>query len=122
MHQSRFHVAFVPCLVVSLTGCVSGWIDRRTGISATREVQAVGESAQATILQIVDTGMTINNDPVVDLVLEVRRRDQSSYQARTRTPISRLDVPRFQPGAVVPVRVDPRDPDRVAVDVYTYRH
>ena len=122
MHQSRFHLALILPLVVLLTGCVSGWIDRRTGITETREVQAMGESAQATILQIVDTGMTLNNDPVVDLLLDVRRTGQSSYQARTRTPISRLDVPRFQPGAIVPVRVDPRNPNRVALDVYTYRN
>jgi hypothetical protein len=122
MHKSRFPLAIILPLVVLLTGCVSGWIDRRTGITETREVQAMGESAQATIVEIVDTGMTLNNDPVVDLILDVHRTGQSSYQARTRTPISRLDVPRFQPGAIVPVKVDPRNPNRVALDVYTYRH
>jgi len=122
VHQSQFRLALILLFGVSIAGCVSGWIDRRTGITETREVQAMGESAQATIVEIVDTGMTLNNDPVVDFVLDVRRTGQASCQARTRTPISRLDVPRFHPGAIVPVKVDPRNPNRVALDVYRYRH
>jgi hypothetical protein len=122
MKKSRFQPAFILFLMIPLSGCMTGWINRRTGITETREVQATGEAAQATILELIDTGMTLNNDPVVDLVLEVRRTGQPAYRARTRTPVSRLAVPRFQPGAVVPVKVDPRNPDRVALDVYAYKH
>lgn len=121
MVRHRFRLVLILLFAASLTGCLSGWIDRKTGITETRELQAMGEPAEATIQEIVDTGMTLNNDPVVELVLEVRRTGRAGYRARTRTPISRLDVPRFQPGAVVPVKVDPQNPGRVALDVYTYR-
>jgi len=120
--MQQFRLAGILLLATSVAGCLSGWIDRKTGITETREVQAMGEPAEATIREIIDTGMTLNNDPVVDLVLDIRRTGHTNYQARTRTPISRLDVPRFQPGAVVPVKVDPDNPNRVALDVYTYRH
>jgi hypothetical protein len=95
-------------------------IGRMSGVSQARELQVTGEQATATILQIWDTGITVNNDPVVGFVLEVRRSGQPAYQAKTKLLISRLDIPRVQPGAIVPVRVDLRDPSRVALDIYEY--
>jgi hypothetical protein len=35
-----------------------------------------------------------------------------------KSVVSRLDLAKFQPGMIIPVRVDPKDPSRVAVDVY----
>lgn len=46
--------------------------------------------------------------------------DFSSRAAHSRRP-SRLDIPRFQPGETVPVRYDPQNPARVALDVYHYK-
>lgn len=105
-------------LVLFLCGCFA--INRMSGIPETKELQRNGEPAEATILQIRDTGMTLNNDPVVEFLVEVHPADREMYQAKTKCPISRIDVPQFQPGKVVPVRVDPQHPDRVAIDVYKY--
>jgi hypothetical protein len=45
----------------------------------------------------------------------------SPYEAVIpKSRISRVHVPQFQPGWQVPVRIDPRDPSRVALDVYKY--
>lgn len=109
-------------LVATAMGCITHYIDRKTGIADTRALQASGVPAQATIVSISDSGITLNEDPVVDFVLEVRGQDGGApYRATTRSPISRLDVPRFQPGATVPVKVDPRNPAHVVLDVYTYK-
>jgi hypothetical protein len=43
----------------------------------------------------------------VDFVLEVRPRGKEACQAKTRMRISRIEIPQFQPGAVVKVKYDP---------------
>jgi hypothetical protein len=39
------------------------------------------------------------------------------WQAETKALISILEIPRIQPGAVLPVMYDPNDPSRVALDI-----
>jgi hypothetical protein len=114
-------VALVALLAAPAAGCITHYIDQKTGIADAKTLHTTGVPAQARIVKISDTGMTINEDPVVDFVLEIRRQDGTTYQASTRAPISRLDVPRFQPGADVPIRIDPNNPAHVAIDAYTYK-
>lgn len=108
------------CTVAALAfalGC--GTIDRLTGVSDARELRASGVAAEAEVLSLWDTGITVNQDPVIGLKVEVRPADRPSYQATIeKSLVSRLDVPRFQPGRIVPVRFDPRNPARVAIDLY----
>ena len=106
-------------IVLLLQACALA--DRVSGVSAARELQKVGEQAQALVLRIWDTGISVNDDPVVGFLLEVYPAGRPAYQARTKLRINRLDVPRIQPGAVVAVRIDPKDSQRVALDIYDYR-
>ena len=107
-------------LLALLAGCAM--IDRMSGVSLAKELQATGVAAPAEILRLWDTGITVNHDPVVGLEVEVRPADRPAYRARIeKTLISRLDVPQFQPGKVIQVRFDPKEPGRVAVDVYRYK-
>ena len=98
-----------------LFGC--SWINRTTGYSQAKELEKIGLPAEATILEIRDSGITVNNDPVVDFVLEVRPKGKEAYQAKTRMLISRIEIPQFQPGAVVRVNYDPNNPSRVSFDL-----
>jgi hypothetical protein len=110
----------LPVLVLApLAGCAI--VDHMSGVSEARALQEKGLPAEATIVEIWDTGMTVNNDPVVGFLLEVRPPDQTSFRAKTKLRISRLDLPRVQPGLVVPVRYDPSDLRRVALDIYDFR-
>jgi hypothetical protein len=111
-------LAIGAALILALPGCAV--IDRMSGVADARNLQAHGESATAKILRIWDTGMTVNEDPVVGFLLEVRREDRPVYEAQTKLRISRLDIAGIQPGTIVPVRVDPRDPAHVALDIYEY--
>lgn len=100
-------------------GCAM--IDRMSGVAEAKKLQESGVAADARILAIWDTGITVNEDPVIAMRVEVSRPDGSVYDAVIpKTLISRLDVPRFQPGGTVPVRIDPQDPLHMAVDVYHY--
>jgi hypothetical protein len=119
---TRVNAAFFATtilLVSALTGCAM--IDRMSGVAETKRLQESGVAARARILEIWDTGITVNQDPVIGIRAEVTRADGTTYTASIpKSLISRLDIPRFQPGAVVDVRIDPQDSSKVALDVYKY--
>jgi len=91
-----------------------------SGVSETHAIQKIGEPARATVIEVWDTGITVNNDPVIGLRLTVEERPgHPPYEAVIKKSlVSRVHVPQFQPGSHVPIRIDPRDPARVALDVY----
>jgi hypothetical protein len=105
-------------LAILLAGCAVA--DRWSGISQAKQLHATGQPARAEILRIWDTGMTVNDDPVVGFVLQVQPDGKPAYETQTKLRISRIQVSQFQPGAVVPVRVDPTDPSRVSLDIYDF--
>jgi hypothetical protein len=111
-------LAFALLIPLLLCGC--GAIDNMTGVGLTKELQKTGVSASAVILKVSDTGMTVNDDPVALLDLEVHPEKGEPFKAQSKCLIPRLDVPQFQPGHTVPVRFDPADHRRVAVDAYHY--
>ena len=111
---------FALFLAVLLAGCAVA--DRMSGVSEARRLQEAGTPATARILKIWDTGITVNDDPVIGLEVEIAREDGSVYTATIpKSLISRLDIPQFQPGQSVGVRIDPAAPAIVALDVYKYR-
>jgi hypothetical protein len=117
--RNRIAIMGFAALVSMITGgCALA--DRMSGVSDAKALQEIGEPAEATIVKIWDTGMTVNDDPVVGFLLEVRPSGKPGYQAETKLRISRVDVPRVQPGMVVMVRIDPKDPKHVALDIYDY--
>ncbi len=103
--------------VIGTFGCATV-LDNFSGRKESCEILAIGKPATATIVRLIDTGTTINNDPVVEFVLLVATPDGNSYEAHTKALVSRLDVPSFQPGRVVPVKYDPQIPARVAIDLW----
>lgn len=110
--------AFLAAAVLS--GCAL--VDRLSGVDVARALQKSGVAASALILQVWDTGITVNDDPVIGLRVKVERPDGTTYYATIpKSRISRIDIPRFQKGETVPVRFDPQNPQRVALDVYEYR-
>jgi hypothetical protein len=118
IHQRRsMFLLFVAALISN--GCAI--TNKMSGVSEAREIQKVGEAARGTVVQVWDTGITVNNDPVIGLRLTVQRPGREPYEAViNKSRVSRVDIPRFQPGSQVPVRVDPQDPARIALDVYKY--
>ena len=73
-------------------------------------LRANGRPGTATITAIRETGLTINENPVIDLDLQVSVGGNPPYALTHRQTISRLHLGNFQPGATVPVHVDPADP------------
>lgn len=81
-----------------------------------RSVMRQGQTADARIREIWDTGTTINQNPVVRMLLEVHPPGGSTFQAETERLIPRLQLPQVQPGASVGVRYDPRSRAVAIVD------
>ncbi|PKN35665.1 MAG: hypothetical protein CVU61_02250 [Deltaproteobacteria bacterium HGW-Deltaproteobacteria-19] len=72
-----------------------------------------GTVAKAEVLAIEDTGLTMNNDPMVALTLHVKPEYGSSFQVKANTLVSRVSIPR--PGDVINVRFDPENPQKLIV-------
>ena len=79
---------------------------------------ARGTQGEATILSLEDTGMLINNQPRVNLMLEIRMPFGSPYQVKKTMIIPMLRVSQVQVGSIIPVMVDmsdPTNPDKVGL-------
>ncbi len=74
-----------------------------------------GELAQAMVLEVWDTGTTINENPQLGLRLEVRPTGDVPFQVESKSVVSRLLLGDIRPGAMVQVRYDPQDQRRVVV-------
>ena len=83
-----------------------------------QELAAVGIRGEATILSVQDTGMRINDNPRVAVVLDVRLPNMPSYQIQKTITVSIVQLGQVQVGAVVGVMVDPsapQNPDKVGI-------
>ena len=71
---------------------------------------ATGIQGEATILQLEDTGMRINDNPRIAVVLEVRLPGYPPYQVRKTMTVPMIRMSQVQVGAVVAVMADPTQP------------
>lgn len=102
---------------IAATGC-AGIVGKFSGRTEACAILAIGVPAPARIVRLIDTGTTINDDPVVDFVLEITPDDGPAFEATARALVGRLDVPAIQPGTIVRVKYDPAMPSRVAIDAW----
>lgn len=91
------------------------------GMRARATLRAVGRPGRATVLSLGGPSgggtVTVNDQPLLSLTLEVDDGFGSSpYVVAFDTVVPRYAVPHIQPGETVPVKIDPNDRQRVAVD------
>ena len=84
-------------------------------INASR-LQKIGLPGKARILEVRDTGVTINNNPQVKLILEVKNSFGQTYQTQCRVMVSRLNPWAYQPGMEMAVKIDPKNEQNVVID------
>jgi len=105
----------LPIAVVTIIGIVIVTMLVRRMASPNRALLASGETAQATVLKMWDTGMSVNDNPRIGLLLEVRSATRPAYQVEVKQVVSRLQTSLFQPGMMLEVKIDPNDPKKVAI-------
>lgn len=81
----------------------------RTGRPAAAVILAIGENSEGGVV-------TVNNQPYLNLQLEVRDGTKRPYVVSIDTIISRSAIPQFQPGAVIPIKISQDDPNQIAID------
>jgi hypothetical protein len=111
-------VIAVTLLVAAPVLIISGFFLVRLFKNSARNSQilAAGEPAQAVIVSVADTGVTVNDCPQARLTLEVRPAGRQPFLAETTLLVGRFQTGLVTPGAAVQVRFDPADPSRVAVE------
>lgn len=75
-----------------------------------QQIMATGKPGQAQILQLQDTGMRINDNPRVKVLLQVNIPGYAPYQIWKTVTVPMIRLPQVQPGAVVAVMADPTEP------------
>ena len=90
----------------------------RKAMGPNRGILQNGIPAKAKIVGVQQTGVMVNYQPQVAFVLEVTPPSGVPYQAQTKAVIPMVNIPQFQPGVEVPVKIHPTDPSQVVMDVY----
>jgi hypothetical protein len=74
-----------------------------------------GISGQATVTGITDTGMTVNDQPVVKLGLKIEAEGLAPYELEKRMTVPRVAVGTLTQGAAIPVRIDRKNHSNIAI-------
>ncbi|MGH7002431.1 MAG: hypothetical protein ACREIP_00635, partial [Alphaproteobacteria bacterium] len=86
-------------------------------MGADRRLVASGIPGTAVVLHVRDTGTTINHvNAVLDVRLQVSLPGQAPYETQSEVTLGRMSWGALQPGMTVAVKVDPKNPRRVAID------
>ena len=109
-------LVFTLVIGVGVTVLAIRLIRKATGPD--RSILQNGISAKARILGLQQTSMMVNNQPQVAFNLEVHPPQGVPYQAQLKAVIPMVNIPQLQPGVEVPVKIDPKDPTKVVMDIY----
>jgi hypothetical protein len=107
-------------LALLLLGIVVAVVFFFTAAGRTAQDKTLGQSgiaAQAKVLELTKTGVNRGpNMPLMHLKLEVSPPQGAPYTVEQDLGIHVADLPRFQPGAAVMVRIDPQDASRLVIE------
>ena len=105
----------VATLILTLGVAFAGyWFFFRPAFVALDIIKS-GEPAMAVFIKVWDTGKTINHNPRIGLLLEVRHRMMVPYEVEIRQNVKKEDLKYYQPGRTLQVKVDSKDPKKVAI-------
>ena len=120
MHWSLLSMVIVMGVAFCLTALplYFVWIKIIGPMRASKRLLKTGLPGKAKILSVQDTRVTLNQNPRIHLSLEVRPEDRrlQTYTVEIKPVVSRLQVHYFQPGGMLSVRYDPKNPKQVAIE------
>ncbi len=113
-----FGLLFGGIFTATALGLGAMGLAMRTKSEAAQNLVATGARATGTVVSITDTGMTINDNPRVQLVMRIQPEDGSpAWDATKAVTVSRIAVPRV--GDRFPVWYDPANPAQWAYGAQT---
>src|SRR5688500_6030750 len=105
-----------------ITGVVLFFVFRMLGNlnkagQATQQLLMTGVPATATIVQLQDGGMRVNDNPMVNVMLQINSAQFGNYQAVVQSIVPMIKLAQVQPGQTINVKIDPSNPQNVALDL-----
>lgn len=104
----------VGAVVIGTIAFVLRAITRGARIKA--KLKQTGVPGQATLIQANTTGTRVNNQPLIELILNIEAQGLQPFRASHREVMGHASLARLQPGMVIPVLIDPKDPATFALD------
>jgi hypothetical protein len=77
------------------------------------DLEIKGIPARATVINTWDTGVTVNNQPRLGLLLHVFPESGEDFDIETKMIIPHSRLPGVYPGAELDIRYDPKKPSRI---------
>jgi hypothetical protein len=74
-----------------------------------------GVTAQARVMKVWDTGVSINDNPQVGLLLHITPSMSAAFDVEAKTIVSRLNAALVQPGITAEIKYDPQNPRRLQI-------
>lgn len=105
-----------PLWMIVLVGLIVASFPLLRGGVSTGKVLQTGVPAVATLTGIQETGVSMGTDLVPRLSFEVQLPGQAPYAATTTVRVPRLMTGSLQLGKRYAVKVDPSNPQKVAID------
>ena len=109
---------FLTAAILGITGLilVGFGLRARRGAADADRIAITGLAGTASITGLTQTGMTLNNQPQVEMELLVSVPGRAPYQARRKEFVPLILLGRLSSGLPLPVKVDPADPQRLIID------
>ena len=90
-------------------------IGSRGKAAAVSRIEQTGLTGEARVVSMTQTGVYINENPQVELELEVSVAGRNRYQVFHKEIIPLILLGRLGMAATLPVKVDPEDPERLVI-------
>jgi hypothetical protein len=92
-------------------------VDRPRATIRCRSSAHLGLRAEARVLAVVPTSMSVNDLPVVKLQVSIELPGRAPYTAESKMVMRGALLARAIPGASVPVRVTPKKPNEIILEL-----
>jgi len=104
-----------PLIIIPVVLIITGFAMRPVFRMAFPPQIKNAASAQARVMKVWDTGVSINDNPQVGLLLHVTPSMSAAFDVEAKTIVSRLNAARVQPGITAEVRYDAQNPKRLEI-------
>lgn len=110
-------LGLLPIIIIVVVVVILGivFLPMLRGSMRSSKLLQTGVSAQAQILKVWQTGMYVNEQPQIGLLLQVQPANGAPFQVEAKKVVSMIQIPQFQPGAMLEVKYDPANPTEVAI-------
>lgn len=109
---------FLTGAILGVTGLLLAMWARRwqRGFAEAQRIKATGVPGSARIVGMRQTGVTMNEQPQIELNLEVTTSMQGPYQVVMKEYVPLMLIGTLSSGAPLPVKVDPANPNTVIIE------